>query len=73
MLGVFAWLMPLSVAISTFGSANGNVHIFSIKCYHLTMNNSFHFYKLEKNLKGSLDLIQSPSLSVKIQIIGGKV
>ena len=28
--------------------------------------------KVEKILKGSLDLIQSPSLSVKIQIIGGK-
>ena len=27
MLGVFAWLMPLSVAISTFGSANGNIPI----------------------------------------------
>ena len=30
-------------------------------------------YKLEKKLKGSLDLIQSPSPSVKIQIMGGKV
>ena len=29
--------------------------------------------KVEKILKGSLDLIQSPSLSVKIQIMGGKV
>jgi hypothetical protein len=29
--------------------------------------------KAEKILKGSLDLIQSPSLSVKIQIMGGKV
>ena len=29
--------------------------------------------KVEKILKGSLDLIQSSSLSVKIQIIGGKV
>ena len=29
--------------------------------------------KLEKTLKGSLDSIPSPSLSVKIQIIGGKV
>ena len=28
MLGVFAWLMPLSVAISTFGSANGNAYSF---------------------------------------------
>ena len=25
MLGVMAWLMPLSVAISTFGSANGTI------------------------------------------------
>ena len=31
------------------------------------------FYKVEKILKGSLDLIQSPSPSVKIQIIGRKV
>ena len=29
--------------------------------------------KVEKILKGSLDLIQSPSPSVKIQIMGGKV
>ena len=29
--------------------------------------------KVEKILKGSLDLIQSPSLSVKIQIMSGKV
>ena len=28
--------------------------------------------KVEKNLKGSLDSIPSPSLSVKIQIMGGK-
>ena len=32
----------------------------------------FHL-KVEKNLKGSLDLIPSPSPSVKIQIMGGKV
>ena len=31
----------------------------------------FHL-KVEKNLKGSLDLIPSPSPSVKIQIMGGK-
>ena len=29
--------------------------------------------KVEKILKGSLDLIPSPSPSLKIQIIGGKV
>jgi hypothetical protein len=29
--------------------------------------------KVEKILKDSLDLIPSPSISVKIQIIGGKV
>ena len=29
--------------------------------------------KVEKNLKGSLDSIPTPSLSVKIQIMGGKV
>ena len=29
--------------------------------------------KVEKFLKGSLDLIPSPLLSVKIQIMGGKV
>ena len=29
--------------------------------------------KVENNLKGSLDLIPSPSPSVEIQIIGGKV
>ena len=37
---------------------------------------SFHsgkFIKVEKILKGSLDLIPSPSPSVKIQIMGGKV
>jgi hypothetical protein len=31
------------------------------------------FVKVEKILKGSLDLIPSPSLSMKIQIMGGKV
>ena len=31
------------------------------------------FYKVEKMLKGSLDLIPSPPLSVKIQIMGRKV
>ena len=31
------------------------------------------FSKVEKILKGSLDLISSPSPSVKIQIMGGKV
>lgn len=25
MLGMFAWIMPLAVAISTFGSANGTI------------------------------------------------
>ena len=29
--------------------------------------------KVEMNLKGSLDLIESPSPSVEIQIMGGKV
>ena len=32
-----------------------------------------YLYKVEKILKGSLDLIPSPSPPVKIQIIGGKV
>jgi hypothetical protein len=31
------------------------------------------YNKVEKNLKGSLDSIPSPSTSVKIQIMGGKV
>ena len=31
------------------------------------------FFKVEKILKGSLDLIPSPSPSLKIQIMGGKV
>ena len=31
------------------------------------------WFKVEKILKGSLDLIPSPSTSVKIQIMGGKV
>ena len=30
-------------------------------------------FKVENILKGSLDLISSPSLSVQIQIMGGKV
>jgi len=34
---------------------------------------SNHFVKVEKILKGSLDSIPSPSPSVKIQIMGGKV
>ena len=33
----------------------------------------FRFTKVEKILEGSLDSIQSPSPSVKIQVMGGKV
>ena len=33
MLGMFAWLMPLSVAISTFGSANGTIFAAGRLCY----------------------------------------
>ena len=33
MLGVFSWLMPLSVAISTFGSANGTIFAAGRLCY----------------------------------------
>ena len=33
----------------------------------------FHEFKIETILKGSLDSIPSPSPSVKIQIMGGKV
>ena len=33
MLGVMAWLMPLSVAISTFGSANGTIFAAGRLCY----------------------------------------
>jgi amino acid transporter len=32
-LGMFAWLMPLSVAISTFGSANGTIFAAGRLCY----------------------------------------
>ena len=32
-----------------------------------------YYVKVENILKGSLDLIPSPSLSLKIQIMGGKV
>ena len=47
----------------------------SLACYNLsTASPKFSIIrKLEKFLKGSLDLIPSPSLSVKIQIMGGKV
>ena len=34
---------------------------------------TYYPFEVEKILKGSLDLIPSPSASVKIQIIGGKV
>ena len=37
------------------------------------MDECRHFDKVEMNLKGSLDLIPSPSTSVRIQIMGGKV
>ena len=37
------------------------------------MNVPHQISKVEKVLKGSLDLISSPSPSVKIQIMGGKV
>jgi len=33
MLGVFAWIMPLAVAISTFGSANGTIFAAGRLCY----------------------------------------
>ena len=38
-----------------------------------TKGNQNLFFKVEKILKGSLDLIPSPSPSVKIQIMDGKV
>ena len=53
----------------------------SWKCIFHLCRNKFHCLnrnliqndnKVEKMLKGSLDLIPSPSPSVKIQIIGGK-
>jgi hypothetical protein len=55
-------------------------HTHSDKRYHSEVN-FFDFFhnneifpaKVEKILKGSLDLIPSPSPSVKIQIMGGKV
>ena len=37
------------------------------------INLSLNDFKVEKSLKGSLDSIPSPSPSVKIQIMGGKV
>ena len=37
------------------------------------MINSISYSKVEKILKASLDLIPSPSPSVKVQIMGGKV
>ena len=46
-----------------------NLHFYRFHCYKI-----FTFLlKVEKVLKGSLDLIPSPSSSVKIQIMGGKV
>ena len=42
--------------------------------YKMTLRHCFaHHCKVEKILKGSLDSIPSPSLPVKIQIMGGKV
>ena len=37
------------------------------------MHSTVDHFKVEKILKGSLDLIPSPSPSVKIQIMAGKV
>jgi len=37
------------------------------------MKSQFYLHKVEKILKGNLDLIPSPSSSVKIQIMGVKV
>ena len=37
------------------------------------MHSTVEHFKVEKILKGSLDLIPSPSSSVKIQIMAGKV
>ena len=39
----------------------------------ICLDKTLAFFKVEKFLKGSLDSIPSPSHSVKIQIIGGKV
>ena len=37
------------------------------------LENQFTLLKVENILKGSLDSIPSPSTSVKVQIVGGKV
>jgi hypothetical protein len=50
---------------------NKNMKKYSIKILN-HFDNELTF-KVEKILKGSLDSIPSPSLSVKIQIMGGKV
>lgn len=76
MLGVFSWLMPLSVAISTFGSANGTIFAAGRLCYvasregHLVDVLSFvHKDNLTPapallfNVKNSLDLLRIESNS----------
>ena len=45
--------------------------LFYIYLLKFAINNSMAYSKLEKILKGSMDLISSPS--VKIETIGGKV
>ena len=39
---MFAWLMPLSVAISTFGSANGTIFAAGRLCYVASREGKSH-------------------------------
>ena len=61
---VFSWTFLNSVTNRTFISNQ----LFTIWFLQFLISN-----KVEKILKGSLNLIPSPSPSVKIQIMGGKV
>ena len=56
------WRLDLNVGEQWFGKKN-----------RMEEKWDFAIFKVEKNLKGSLDSIPSPSLSVKIQIMGRKV
>ena len=56
---VFVWVVCLY---------SSHTHTYRVSGYLLII-----FFKVEKILKGSLDSIPSPSPSVKIQIMGGKV
>ena len=63
----------LTILMAFLSPSKSKASIFAASWTFKSSDFFIHGFKVEKILKGSLDLIPSPSLLVKIQIMGGKV